>query len=269
MISRKELQEYAKTVGLNLGQAEKDYFQNILLFLIYRNYGKDIVFKGGTALKKCYGIARFSEDLDFTCLSEMKIEKIEDGLRRFNLEFETETKKYPVGLKVTFRIKGPLYNGIRFSLCKLIMDFSFRENVILNPNIKTIGRFLEEIPTFDVFVMQEPEILAEKVRAILTRTTARDVYDIWFLLNNGVKFDQNLVKKKLEYYNQKWNPREFSRKLGMKSSIWKTELESLIPNVPDFREARKLILENVPGKPARSKNKSPDQPHQQALHLKS
>ncbi|MCJ7816352.1 MAG: nucleotidyl transferase AbiEii/AbiGii toxin family protein [Candidatus Aenigmarchaeota archaeon] len=245
MISKKELQEYAKTVGLNLGQAEKDYFQNILLFIIYRNYGKDIVFKGGTALKKCYGIPRFSEDLDFTCLSEMKIENIEDGLKRFNIEFEIETKKYHAGLKVTFRIKGPLYNGIRFSLCKLMLDFSFRENVILNPNIKTIGRFIEEIPSFDVFVMQEPEILAEKIRAVLTRTTARDVYDLWFLLGNGVKFDGNLVRKKLEYYGQKWNPKEFARKLSLKKPIWETELSPLISNVPDFREAKKTILERV------------------------
>ena len=247
IVSKREMLDYSKTTGLNLGQAEKDYFQNILLFIIYRNYGKDAIFKGGTALKKCYGLPRFSEDLDFTCVDKISIEGVQEGLKRFNIEFETETKDYPVGLKATFRIKGPLYTGIRNSLCKLIMDFSFRENVMLPPNIKTIGRFLAEIPSFDVFVMQEPEILAEKVRAILTRTTARDAYDLWFLLDNGVKFDATLIRKKLEYYGQEWRPGEFSRKLGSQKAVWKTELSPLVSRVPDFDEVRKAILQKVPG----------------------
>lgn len=61
-------------------------------------------------------------------------------------------------------------------MCKIELDLSFRENVILEPRIETIGRFLKEIPAFDVVVMREEEILAEKVRAIMTRTRARDVY---------------------------------------------------------------------------------------------
>jgi len=245
MISRKELQEYAKTVNLNLGQAEKDYFQNILLFIIYKNYGKDVVFKGGTALKKCYGLPRFSEDLDFTCLNEIDAERIEKELGRFNLELEKEAKKYPVGLKLTLRIKGPLYAGIRSSLCKLIMDFSFRENIILRPNIKTIGRFLEEIPVFDVFVMQEPEILAEKIRAVTTRTKARDVYDIWFLLKKGLEFDRGLAEKKLSYYKKEWNPKEFIKRIGAQKAAWDVELRPLLSTVPDFTEVKKLILEKI------------------------
>lgn len=48
-----------------MGQAEKDYFQEIILFILYREFGRELVFKGGTALTKCYGFDRFSEDLDF------------------------------------------------------------------------------------------------------------------------------------------------------------------------------------------------------------
>ena len=33
MIDKEELRGYARLRGLNLGQAEKDYFQNIILFL--------------------------------------------------------------------------------------------------------------------------------------------------------------------------------------------------------------------------------------------
>ena len=49
---------------------EKDYWVTYALFTIFNNeIGKDTVFKGGTALSKCYNmIERFSEDIDFVVL---------------------------------------------------------------------------------------------------------------------------------------------------------------------------------------------------------
>lgn len=250
MITREELKDYAKIRGLNLGQAEKDYFQNIILFILYQTYGNELVFKGGTALNKCYGLDRFSEDLDFTCSNKIDIGRIEEGLKRFRLDFEMKKDEYENGIKISLLIKGPLYTGIRLSLCKFIVDLSFRENAVLKPAIKTIGRFMEEIPAFDVFVMNEEEILAEKTRAIMSRAKARDVYDLWFLLKKGVKFDEELAKKKLKYYNQEWDFEEFRKHINLKESVWITELSPLVDNPPKFREARDFILMEV------SKNKN-------------
>lgn len=49
---------------------EKDYWVTYVLFTIFNNeVGKDTVFKGGTALSKCYHmIERFSEDIDLVVL---------------------------------------------------------------------------------------------------------------------------------------------------------------------------------------------------------
>lgn len=49
---------------------EKDYWVTYALFTIFNNeIGKDTVFKGGTALSKCYKmIERFSEDIDLVVL---------------------------------------------------------------------------------------------------------------------------------------------------------------------------------------------------------
>jgi hypothetical protein len=245
MITREELKKYAKIRNLNLSQAEEDYFQNILLFIIYQEYGKSLIFKGGTALSKCYGSNRFSEDLGFTGEGEFNANIINRGLKRFKIEFETEMKKYPDELKITLRIKGPLYVGIRQSLCRFIIDMSFRENILLPPEIKTIGRFLEEIPEFDVFVMQEKEILAEKIRAVLTRTKAKDVYDIWFLLKRGIEFDEKLIKEKLKFYNMTWNKKEFAKTLNLQKSVWENELKPLLPSIPPFMEVKKFLLKNL------------------------
>jgi predicted nucleotidyltransferase component of viral defense system len=245
MISREELRDYAKVRGLNRGQAEKDYFQNIILFILFQDYGKTLVFKGGTALSKCYGSPRFSEDLDFTCEDEFNQEVLERGLKRFGIDYSMSKKEYPVGTKITLRIRGPLYMGNPQSQCNLILDISFRENTIISPEIKTVGRLLEEIPQFNVYVMNEKEIFAEKVRAIMTRDKARDVYDLWFLLGNGIKFDVELIRRKLDYYNEKWSNAKFVRSVSEKEKIWKTEMKPLLEEFPEFVTVKALIIKSL------------------------
>ena len=176
MISKEKLKEYAKIKGYNLGQAEKDYFQEIILSIIYNEFGKELVFKGGTALSKCYGFDRFSEDLDFNANTTSDFEKIISlGLKRHLLEFEIDSKEFKDAIKLIYRINGSLYNGQPTTKCKIVIDLSLREKIITQPNTKRIGLIIEEIPSFDVVAMAEEEIAAEKIRALITRNKARDI----------------------------------------------------------------------------------------------
>ncbi|MFA8344210.1 MAG: nucleotidyl transferase AbiEii/AbiGii toxin family protein, partial [Rhodothermaceae bacterium] len=56
----------AEKKGISDIYIEKDYWVTFVLYTIFSNkVGEDTVFKGGTALSKCYGlIDRFSEDVD-------------------------------------------------------------------------------------------------------------------------------------------------------------------------------------------------------------
>jgi predicted nucleotidyltransferase component of viral defense system len=243
MITRSELENYAKSRGIkNIGHAEIDYFQNVILFAIYKNFGKSLIFKGGTALSKCYGLLRFSEDLDFTAESEVNEGVIYDELKRFRVEFASEKKIYENGIKHTIKINGPLFVGTKSSLCRIIIDISLREKVILRPEIKSIGRFMEEIPSFDVLVMNKKEIFAEKIRAIMTRNKARDVYDLLFLSKEDNYFDEFLINEKLKYYNKKWSKEKFIKSLNEKKDIWITELTPLLDDVPEIKLVKKEIL---------------------------
>ena len=60
----------AEIMGIKAIYVEKDYWVTYALFTIFNNeIGKDTVFKGGTALSKCYNmIERFSEDIDLVVL---------------------------------------------------------------------------------------------------------------------------------------------------------------------------------------------------------
>jgi len=243
MISKEELKEYALTKKLNLGQAEINYFQNIILFILYQNFGKELVFKGGTALNIVYGLPRFSEDLDFTLSKEIDIKDIvQHGLNRFYLESEITEKRNKNSFNYIIRIKGPLYIGIKESLCRIELDFSLREKVCLEPKISTIGRLLLELPQFDVIVMNPKEILAEKVRAIITRKKARDVYDLWFLIEMGTNIDFDLIAEKLRYYEKKYSFSDFKRNLNLKKDIWESELKPLLKIVPPIEEKINIIL---------------------------
>jgi hypothetical protein len=60
----------SQQMNLKPEYVEKDYWVTYALFTIFNNeIGKDTVFKGGTALSKCYNmIERFSEDIDLVVL---------------------------------------------------------------------------------------------------------------------------------------------------------------------------------------------------------
>jgi hypothetical protein len=64
------IQLTADKMGIKAIYVEKDYWVSYALFTIFNNeIGKNTVFKGGTALSKCYNmIERFSEDIDLLVL---------------------------------------------------------------------------------------------------------------------------------------------------------------------------------------------------------
>jgi predicted nucleotidyltransferase component of viral defense system len=137
-------------------------------------------------------------------------------------------------------------------LCKIILDISLREKVQLDPKIKKIGRFLQEIPVFDVVVMNKKEILAEKIRTIMTRKKARDVYDLIFLIEEEIRFNKKITNDKLKYYKIEFKKQDFLKKVKEKKDVWETELSVLVKEVPNFdkcyKKIKKWLLENEPPK---------------------
>lgn len=79
---------------------EKDYWVTLALYKIHQNtIGKDVVFKGGTALSKCYKlIERFSEDIDLVVLrNENETDsKLKTKLKEISLAIEDELPEIEV-----------------------------------------------------------------------------------------------------------------------------------------------------------------------------
>jgi uncharacterized protein len=242
MITKEDLINYSKKKNYNLGQAEKDYFQEIILFILYSKFNNNLVFKGGTALTKCYGFDRFSEDLDFNGEEKEYKTIIEKGLKDFYLDFEIEEKKHQNSINLTIKLNGPLYNGNKNSKCKIEIDINLKEKSILKTNLKKIGLFIEQIPSFEIIVLSEEEILAEKIRTIIERNKARDIYDLYYLIKKNTKINYELIKLKIK---KDFNKNEFLEKLKEKEIIWDSELKSIVKNYPLFKEVNKYIKSKI------------------------
>ena len=250
MLNYEELENIARLKRLSLANVEKDYLQNLILFSIYSQVSKELVFKGGTCLYKIYKLDRFSEDLDFTLNGKTDAEKIANkiisDLLLLNIKGKIkEIKEYGNEINVRLIFNGPLYKGGKETQCFIPLNISLKEQVLIDPKGENIVSLYKEIPNFMVFAMHEKEILAEKVRAIFSRQKPRDVYDIWFLLEKNVNFDIELINKKLALYKFKFNMNEFKSRIEKVKGFWQTDLKNLITRELEFEKAKREILKKI------------------------
>ncbi|MFH1224649.1 MAG: nucleotidyl transferase AbiEii/AbiGii toxin family protein [Candidatus Diapherotrites archaeon] len=246
MLSRNELARYGPP-GFHLAQKEKDYVQHwVLSFLSQSGFGG--VFKGGTCLQKAFGLPRYSEDLDFTLngADEPDFEAISAYLSSAGLSgmrWKKESTEISGSAKLRFR--GPLYNGSEISEGSIIMEFSKRETAMLKARAVIVTPPYPDMLPYSVMAMEKDEIAAEKMRAILTRNSARDLFDLYFLFHGGAHITTAAVNRKLEYYGLKFSYAEFGKRVARLEKIWKREISALTPSPVDYGIAAKLVLKEA------------------------
>jgi len=236
MISIHDINRFAKANRLKPHQQEKHYIQTAILAGIYTALTDEIIFKGGTALFLFYGLDRFSEDLDFTQIKQYDQKKfktaISDVLNLINISHELKTDKSLKGKNLKVKAIGPLFRGPR-SESFVKIEISERNDIY------------DDLRPFTIPVMKKEEILAEKVRALMIRGKARDLYDLAFLIKKGVLFDYVLINKKLTYYKKTFNPEEFIQKAKSIKTLWQSELHGLVPKIPSYDDVLHLTLKQL------------------------
>ncbi|MFA5745395.1 MAG: nucleotidyl transferase AbiEii/AbiGii toxin family protein [archaeon] len=248
MMDITELKEYNKKLNLNLGQTETNYIHTAILFAISKLFPEKFIFKGGTCLMLCYNLNRFSEDLDFTIIEPESdlddcLTKIKLFLQNYNVSIDYKIEKKGKYEDIYVYFYGPLYKDTNNTRCKIALDFSNRKDNLLPGTPLAVNHVYREFPLFYINTLNENEIFAEKVRAIITRNKARDLFDLHFLIKKGIQADFELINKKLEIYGYKFDLNRFIETLNNKKSIWKSELSQLITNVPNFKTVSKEVIE--------------------------
>lgn len=205
MLDKETAQKLAQNLKIDLFTIYREYLQ--LLFLKYfyqQKKSEKVYFKGGTALHFLFNSFRFSEDLDFTSsLNSKELNLlIQKALKDLNKEAPNTIFRKEKNLRATF--SGRLFQKIKeFKIpitCRL--EFSLREKPL---NIAS--SFLETVfpigPYPQISHLKIEEIMAEKIRAVLTRVRGRDLFDLWFLMSKRVPIDWKLVNLKMAYYKEK------------------------------------------------------------------
>lgn len=201
MITKDQIYFLAKKNKINETTIFREYLQLLFLSELYsQNQSKNIFFKGGTALHLIYQAPRFSEDLDFTV--ELKKKDFLDFIWKL---FTAISKKEAINFKEKKTLAGKRFlltaEPVILSYKTFVnLDFSFREK-ILCPKKSIIKTEYPVLFTSYIYHLDKDELFAEKIRALLTRSQGRDLYDLWYLSTQGAKIDKNLVKEKLKYYN--------------------------------------------------------------------
>ena len=157
-----------------------------------------LIFKGGTALKRChFGDYRFSEDLDFTLARKVEFAEIREGQEEvyelvaqasgIRFSFEAEDRQTHVNSYTFYlRYQGPLptSNTVKVDITvSEILVFPIEQL----PVLRTYPEF-EDVPEDrPISVYSLNEIATEKIVALQdkARNEPRDLYDLWFLTSHA------------------------------------------------------------------------------------
>lgn len=141
-----------------------------------------MVLKGGTALLLCYGLDRFSEDLDF------------DAPKRFNLLSRVEKLMQRVATAHEVRVVKDTETVQRLKIHYTARASLLASEPVLANMAEGVQRLLKIETSFrhapaaadvrlhdGIRVYALPRLIEQKLHALVQRTTARDLYDVAFL----------------------------------------------------------------------------------------
>jgi predicted nucleotidyltransferase component of viral defense system len=244
MITKDALAEY-KTYN-DPYQVEKDYLQDLLLYNIYANSSNEMVLKGGTAFAKFYNSDRFSEDLDFT-FSE-KVEKQEGFAKSIirnaveRLEYRHSYKEEPHindfgTVEAVILVEGPKFNGKASTVQQIRFEISTGKKLYLGSEAMPRNSVYADARPYVALVMKREEILAEKIRALMSRTRRhreRDLYDLYFFIGKGTGIDSSIIHQKLLEAKIDQSMEAFEKAMKDISKTW-SSLEPMVQHkLEDF-----------------------------------
>jgi predicted nucleotidyltransferase component of viral defense system len=235
---------------------ERDYCLSWFLAGLSLSPVRDrLIFKGGTALKKCYfPDYRFSEDLDFTLVEEVPFETIRKDLdRAFEESYRdsgvvlryARSDRHPHANSHTFYLgyEGPL--GSLPSGKEVKTDITIKEKVVFpieeRPVLRAYAEY-EDVPGNAIIkVYSLKEIAAEKVIAVCdrARNEPRDLYDLWHLCETAhVDLIEiiDAIASKLAFRGQSLET--IGTRLDAKQSrlgrLWNQRLAGQMATLPEF-----------------------------------
>lgn len=212
---------YKPATAQEFENALKEIIQEITLAGLARaNFFDKAAFYGGTALRIFYGLPRFSEDLDFTLLSEQPefslktyFSSVTETLKSFGLEVEIEEidKKSSIDVESAFLKANTRIHLLKIQSGKKFADkiqdnkkMSVKFEVDTTPPLgfETEVKVLPPPITASVKVLKPSYLFGGKMHAILfrkwkSRIKGRDFYDLLWYLGQNTPMNLGYLEKKM------------------------------------------------------------------------
>ncbi|MCK9504562.1 MAG: nucleotidyl transferase AbiEii/AbiGii toxin family protein [Porticoccaceae bacterium] len=136
----------------------------------FRTKGLPMILKGGTALKLCYDLDRFSEDLDFDCAKALNldssIKEIFTQLGKGKAHLRNPTIDITKDTKTVRRYRITYGDGMNLKL-----ETSLRGTPNDNDLVEING----------ILTYRIGKLIQQKLSALTGRTAARDLHDVIYL----------------------------------------------------------------------------------------
>lgn len=269
MLPQKNISQIANKICKSSGKRipefviERDYcIAWFLMGLSRSSLAKQLAFKGGTALRRCYfPDYRFSEDLDFTLTTNSPIEQILHDLEpvcqqlkdlmggRFYIS-RREAQRHINSFTFYLAYEGPLPAQTQTKEVKV--DITLTECLVFPLQSRPILKsYLEyaDFPEHDRLpVYSLEEVATEKVVALLdpARNEPRDLFDLWYLTTHeGIALDDLIpaISEKLAFRKKELN--SFKDGLATKESryskVWEQRLSTQMGSLPRFETVFRAV----------------------------
>jgi len=167
-----------------------------------------LLFGGGTMLRLCHELNRYSVDLDFWFLKSISQETYFNKIRKaFKKDYEitdSQIKHYTILLE----LRSPIYpRRLKIEIRREIKDCDYQEKI-------AFSRFSNRQVLVKAHTLEQT--MKNKILAFLNRGEVRDCFDIEFLLRRGIELPVELEEQLKELQNKlsHLSDNDFKVKLG-------------------------------------------------------
>jgi len=167
-----------------------------------------VVFGGGTMLRLCHELNRYSADLDFWLI---KTVNFEENLKNISSLLEKEyevTDKQNKHFSLLVEVRSPNHpKKLKLEIRKEIRDWEMDKSI-------AFSRFSNRQVLLNTHTLKQT--MSNKIEALLDRCEIRDAFDIEFLLRKGIDLPDMAVEKQIlikERINS-FGENDFKVKLG-------------------------------------------------------
>lgn len=253
-----ELNKLSEKLKFNRDTLEKvlRLVELLRLFNEHEELKGKYVLKGGTAINLCLSnLPRLSVDIDLDFSLKTSKDELE-RIRMFHKKIICDSllsHKYIINNKSRFSYSLDSYllqytNAIgNNDYIKLEINYSNRVHII-KPKVYRINS--EIVDDINVLAMDEIELYASKIEALIGRTTIRDVFDVFEMVNNNYvkKDDNDMLRKSSIFYlllSNKFQPLEDLLK-QFKENISNIEFHNIKKNlIPMLKIGVSINIENL------------------------